>query len=283
MARRGDDGYLAALISFGSGLVIIAVATALLPSGRRGARAVITALRTHSHPWWLFVGGACGALLVLSQGLAVTLLGVALFTVAVVAGQTLSGLLIDRRGLGSMPGQRLTGHRIAGTGLAVVAVVLAMSANLDTDVPWWLLIMPFVAGLGIAFQQAVNGQVRQLSSVAAASLGNFVVGTVVLSLAFGVHTVLAGPPKPLPSEPWLYVGGAIGLLFIAVNAAIVKFTGVLLLGLTSLAGQLCASVVLDLVAAAPGHVLQPTTVIGAALTLVAVMIIASPKGLFSRR
>lgn len=263
--------------------MIIVIAAALMPSGRRGARAVLTALRTRSHPWWLFIGGACGALLVLSQGLAVTLLGVALFTVAVVAGQTLSGLLIDRRGLGSMSGQRLTGHRIVGTALAVVAVVVAMSANLDTDVPWWLLIMPFVAGLGIAFQQAVNGQVRQISSVAAASLGNFVVGTTVLALAFGVHTALAGPPDPLPNEPWLYVGGAIGLLFIAVNAAIVKFTGVLLLGLTSLAGQLCASVVLDLVAAAPGHVLQPTTVIGAALTLVAVLIIASPQGLFSRR
>ncbi|MGD7788854.1 DMT family transporter [Propionibacteriaceae bacterium Y1700] len=277
LAHRVDDGYLAALISFGTGLVLIGLATAPLPSGRRGVRAVITALRTRSHPWWLFAGGACGALLVLSQGLTVTLLGVALFTVAVVAGQTLSGLVIDRRGLGTMPGKRLTVPRVIGTGLALVAVVVAMSANLSTDVPWWLLIMPFVAGLGIAYQQAANGQVRQLSSVAAASLGNFVVGTTVLAIAFGVHVLAAGPPGPLPSEPWLYVGGAIGVLFIALNAAIVKWTGVLLLGLTSLGGQLTGSVLLDLVAPAPGHQLPVTTVIGAVLTLIAVVITALPQ------
>ncbi len=55
------------------------------------------------------------------------LLGVALFTVATVTGQTLSGLLVDRMGIGPAGKRSITGIRVIGSILTVAAVAWAVS------------------------------------------------------------------------------------------------------------------------------------------------------------
>jgi transporter family-2 protein len=277
LGRVLDDGYLAAVISFGSGLVLLCVAMLASRIGRTGLGRVVSTVRSGKAPLWYVLGGGAGAFLVLSQGLTASALGVALFTVATVCGQTLSGLLLDRRGIGTMLPKPLTVPRVAGSLLALVAVVWAVSAQLQGDIPVWMILMPFLAGLGIGWQQAVNGQVRGIAgSALTATFVNFVVGTAVLVVAFGVHTALAGPPSALPADPWLYVGGLIGVVFIAGAAVAVRITGVLLLGLGTIAGQLVMSLVLDLAVPAAGHTVAWTTVAGTALTLVAVAIASLP-------
>jgi bacterial/archaeal transporter family-2 protein len=98
---------------------------------------------------------------------------------------------------------------------------------------------------------------------------------VVLLAAFAVSLALRGlPGGVLPAEPWLYLGGPIGVTFIAVAAAVVRLTGVLLLGLATVAGQVVGAVLLDLLLPAAASRPDATTLIGAALTLVAVAIAA---------
>ena len=58
---------------------------------------------------WQLLGGVAGASLVASQGITVGTIGVALFVVAVVAGQTSSGLAVDHAGLGPPAGARSPG------------------------------------------------------------------------------------------------------------------------------------------------------------------------------
>ena len=53
-------------------------------------------------------------------------------------------------------------------------------------------------------------------------------------------------PQALPAEPWLYLGGVLGFAYILLGATIVAHTGVLLLGLGSVLGQLVTSVIIDL-------------------------------------
>lgn len=269
------DGVLAALISFAIGFVIVIVALLFLPSGRRGIGTVVRGLKDRSIPWVYVLGGACGAYFVFAQGIVAAVLGVALFSIAVVAGQMLSGLLIDRRGLGSMAAKPVTPLRIVGALLAFAAVIFAGSSQLTGDFAGWMLVIPFLAGFGIAWQQAVNGQVREASgSMAAATFVNFVVGTAVLLAATLVHSVWAGWPSALPSNPLLYLGGVVGVFFIAAATVIVPLTGVLLFALGAIAGQLLTSVLLDLVVPAAGHPLTIQTVVGAAVTLVAVALAA---------
>jgi bacterial/archaeal transporter family-2 protein len=272
------DGFAAAVISFGSGLVIILIGLIFLPRGRRGVVRVATAVRQRDIPFWHLLGGAAGAFLVLSQGLVAATLGVALFSVGIVAGQTIGGTVVDRRGLGTMPARALTVQRVVGSVLALLAVILAASTQVSTSVPVWMLVLPFLAGLLQSLQQAVNGQVRAVSeSVATATLGNFIVGTVVLVAAFVIHSAIAGWPTRLPAEPWLYLGGAIGVIFIAVSAAIVRSIGVLLLSLATIAGQLVTSLLLDLFAPTSREGVTLATILGTTLTLVAVVIATLPS------
>ncbi|HWH98159.1 MAG TPA: DMT family transporter [Pseudolysinimonas sp.] len=277
LGHRLGDGFLAAFISFGSGLVILAVASLVWRPGRQGIVRVVVALREHSIPWWLVLGGAGGALYVLGQGLTVAALGVALFTIAVVCGQTVSSLLLDHRGLARMPSTPATPRRILGAALAVVAVGIAVSDRLQPDAPYLALLIPLAAGLLVGWQQAVNGQVRQVAGSAfTATLGNFLAGTVVLGIALLVHVAVAGWRVDPVGDWWLYLGGLVGCVFIAAQSVIVRMTGVLRLGLALLAGQLVASVAFDLLVPVSGAGLHLVTVIGCVLGLVAVVVAALP-------
>lgn len=273
LGRQLGDGFTAALISFGSGLVILVIALAFAPAGRRGLGRVRTALRDGELRWWYVCGGAAGAFLVLSQGLTAAVLGVALFTVAIVAGQTVSGLVFDRIGLGPGGKRLLTASRVVGAVLALVAVTWAVSAQLSGSVPLWMLVLPLIAGLGLGWQQAVNGRVRVSSgSALTATFLNFLVGTAVLLVLMVVHSALVGWPTSLPTAPWLYLGGAIGCIFIGGSALLVRVTGVLVLGLATVAGQLLAALLLDVVAPADAHPVAWSTVAGTLLALVAVAV-----------
>lgn len=277
LGQRLGDGFLAAFISFGSGFVILALASLVWRPGRRGIVRVVVALRERSIPWWLVLGGAGGAVFVLGQGLTVGVLGVALFTVAVVCGQTVSSLLLDHRGIARMPATPATPRRVLGAALAVVAVGVAVSDRLRPDAPYLALVIPLAAGLLVGWQQAVNGQVRQVAGSAfTATFGNFLVGTLVLGIALLVHVVATGWTADPVGDWWLYLGGLVGCVFIAAQAVIVRTTGVLLMGLALLAGQLMASVGFDLLLPVSGGGIHVVTVVGSALVLVAVAVAAFP-------
>jgi transporter family-2 protein len=99
----------------------------------------------------------------------------------------------------------------------------------------------------------------------------------VLVVAGLVHESIVGWPTHLPGNPVLYLGGLTGTLFIALSTIVVRTTGVLLLGLGSVAGQLVTSLLLDLTLPVDGRVVAWTTIAGTLLTLVAVAIAAVPS------
>ncbi|BCJ58568.1 DMT family transporter [Micromonospora endophytica] len=276
LAGRLGDGLAAAVVSFGLGLLLLSVLVPATRSGRRGLRALRGALTGGLLRPWQCLGGACGAFLVFTQGATVGTLGVAVFTVAVVAGQSGSSLAVDRAGIGPSGRQPVTGARLGGAVLTVVAVLLAVGDRLGDPATLGLALLPLVAGIGVAWQQAVNGRVRMATeSTLTATFVNFTVGTTVLLAAFAVSVALRGrPPGSLPAEPWLYLGGPVGVVFIAVAATVVRFTGVLLLGLATIAGQVIGAVLLDALfptaASRPGA----ATLLGALLTLAAVALAA---------
>ncbi|WP_189040496.1 DMT family transporter [Micromonospora sonchi] len=276
LGARLGDGLAAAVVSFGLGLLVLSVLVPATRGGRRGLRALRDALTSGTLRPWQCLGGACGAFLVFTQGATVGALGVAVFTVAVVAGQSGSSLAVDHAGIGVGGRQPVTAARLGGAVLTVAAVLLAVGDRLGQPATVGLAVLPLLAGVGVAWQQAVNGRVRMVSgSTLTATLVNFTVGTVVLLVAFGVSLALrGGPPGSLPSEPWLYLGGLIGVAFIAVAAAVVHFTGVLLLGLATIAGQVVGAVLLDVLLPTAASRPDGTTLLGALLTLVAVAIAA---------
>lgn len=284
LGARLHDGIAAATVSFGSGLLILVIAFGFSGRLRAGAAQVRQALSAGTLRPWHLLGGLCGAFFVACQGLTVGAIGVTAFTVAVVAGQLLSSLVVDRLGVSPSGRTPITALRFGGAALAVLAVLiagagrsgappgaLAVPDSLRGAPTALLIILPALAGIGLAWQQAVNGRVGEVGGPLSATLVNFCVGLVALVVIEAVILFGSGLPTEFPTQPWLYLGGLIGIAFIALAAITVRWTGVLLLALTSVAGQLLTSIALDIATPTTAG-LSTTAVIGSALTVFAVAI-----------
>ncbi|WP_227978922.1 DMT family transporter [Nocardia spumae] len=283
LGDRLNDGIAAAVVSFGSGLILLLVVTGFSGRMRAGLDAIRRSLRAGPLRWWHLLGGLCGAFFVASQGLSVVTIGVTAFTIAVVAGQLSSGLVVDRLGVGPAGVTPVTPVRLGAAVLAVGAVGVAALGRSGGEsgsggaVAYLLIALPALAGLGLAWQQAVNGRLATVGGPVPATAINFATGTAGLLVVEAAQIARIGLPTEFPTAPWLYLGGAIGVFFIAVAALIVRWIGVLLFGLTSVSGQLICSVVLDGLAPT-GTRLSPLTVIGCVLTLFAAVIAVIGQG-----
>lgn len=122
-------------------------------------------------------------------------------------------------------------------------------------------------------RQAVNGRVKDAASSAiTATIVSYGLGTLALVVVAQVHHGTAPDLGTFPDELWLYGGGALGCLFIAGSAIVVRFTGVLVLGLSIVAGQLVCALMLDALAPSSGAGITPFTLAGTVLALAAVMV-----------
>ena len=290
LGARLNDGIAASVVSFSTGLVVMILISLLLPRGRAGLARILPAVRSRAFPRIYVLAGGIGALFVFAQSFTVGILGVALFTVATVTGQTVSGLLVDRLGIGPAGRKPVTGIRIVGCLLTIAAVAWAVSPRFSGGAggaggasdggPAGLLLpllLPVAAGFLMSFQQAMNGTATvHYGTPIAATLVNFVAGSVVLWTAYAIKLAVAGAGNPLPAEWWYYVGGPMGCVFIGLGALLVRSLGVLVTGLGMIAGQLLGSLALDVILPAPGTVVAPATVLGTILTLAAIILATLP-------
>lgn len=277
LAHRIGSGpraaFAAALISFGSGLVVLAVMVAANPRHRARARVLVDALRSGRLRPVESVGGLLGALIVASQGLTVATIGVAVFSVALTAGQASSALLVDHLGIGPAGRQAVSASRAVAAAFAVVAVVLASWSALVDAFSWKVALftaIPFLAGAGSSLQQALNGRVARIADPLVTTLNNFVVGTAGLLVAFALSLAAHGSLERLPGQWWLYVGGLIGMGFIWLAAWLVHVHGVLVLGLCTIAGQVIGAEIIQ--AVVDGRAPSASAIAAAALTVVGVVI-----------
>ena len=281
----------AALVSFSSGLAVMLLVWLLLPAGRRSVARIPAAVRGGHVRWWQMLAGMIGAVFVFAQALAIPVIGVAVFTVAVVTGQMLGGMTLDRLGWTPAGVQRISPRRLGGAVLAFAAVVTVVWPSLrEAGSPGaWLLLalVPMAAGMATSGQQVMNGQqTAHYGNPIPATLLNFVAGTALLAAATGVVAVASGGLAPLPGTWWMYTGGPLGCVFIALGAFLVPRVGAFLTTLGMVGGQLLGSLLLDVVAPAPGSHVTGLTVAGTLGALVAMVIASTPRlpaGLRRRR
>ena len=287
-ARVTGSGLEAAVVSFGSGWILLTVLLLAWRPMRAGLSGVVDAIRSGALRPWQIMGGFLGAFFVFVQSLSVPVVGVAVFTLAVVAGQSANSLVVDRSGLGPAGKQPITGARVLSAVLAVVAVAVAVSDRVTEPSEAWIppIVASCVAGLAIAVQQALNGRVGAAAkSGFSAAWVNFTLGCLLLGAAFGVAWAVTDyDPVALPPGPWwLYTGGAIGVLFIATAAWVVQKLGVLLFALTAIMGQIIGALLLDWIWPRPGTTFHVMLIAGALLAALAVAVGALPSLLARRR
>ena len=270
------NGVQAALVSFGSGLFIIAIVAIFSPSIKEGARNLKGAVARKELPKWTLFAGALGGSFVAVQTHIVPLIGVAIYSVASIAGQTAASLVVDRIGLTGGGKKHITPRRIAAALFTVFAVFISVFDRLDgRDLSIFAVIMGCVAGAIVGVQRALNGQINEHSHQSfTTSFLNFIMGTTFL-LIFLTILVAVGPTEfvPLPAGPWwIYTGGVIGVIYIAFTSTIVQHLGVLTFTLFSVGGQLVGSLLIDLYSPTDGVNISVYLVSGIVMTYFGVVV-----------
>lgn len=259
----------AALWNFATGWLMLS-ASFLLPAPRHALAESYRAYRRAHLAWWAFFGGVFGATFVASQGLSVPIVGVAMFTIGSVAGQTVGALLVDRAGVGPAGVVPWSGPRAAAGVAALAGVAIAVSGRIGGSA---FTVVPLVGGMAVSVSAAINGRVAVASrNVLTTGWINFTWGVVVLTGLALVRLLLGNEPAPLlvPGMPWWgYVGGVTGTAYVVASALAVRHLGVLVTMLCVLTGQLSGSIALDLAAASTRHLVTPWLLAGTAITFVA--------------
>ena len=268
-----QNGMLAALISFGSGLLIVTAILLFSPKAQSNLSTLRAAVTSGRLPWWNLFAGAIGGFFVITQGVVAGVIGIALFSVGVVFGQAVSALVIDGNGLLGMTKRPIGMARIVGTQVALFGLVLASDLTNYAFSP--LVLLPLFAGAGIGFQQAMNGRLgKAAKSPTLATFLNFLTGTAFIAIAMLVVQGGITLPETLPGNPLLYIGGIVGVVFIYVQVVVVPKIGALAMGISLLVGQLSGSLALDHLIPVAQRELTLVSILGLLLVLAGATVVA---------
>ncbi len=269
-----DNGLAAALVSFLTGLAIVSVLVFGFKREREALFGVFEAIKNKQLVTWELMGGVLGGFFVAAQSAVVPQIGVALFTIAVVAGQTISSLLVDKVGMTPSGKERITKPRIFGAVATLIAVAIAVFPDLtNSEFRFLPLTFALIVGVFASFQQGMNGRVNVVGKrpLATAWL-NFVSGTIVVVIALSVDLALGATIEPLPGNFWVYTGGAAGLIFVAVSAYIIKHLGVLNFSILNIAGQLVGAILIDWLAPTKAGSLNGYLIFGTVMTIISIAV-----------
>jgi transporter family-2 protein len=270
------DSLEAALVSFSTGLLFVSGIALVRQDVRAGFRQIFTAINLNKMPAWTITAGILGASFVAMQTYVVPIAGVALFTVASLAGQTAISLWIDKSALSGGTKTLITKRRVVAAIITVLAVVLSAWDRFElSNFSIIALGLAFFAGSWVGVQRALNGRINSHSNKSfATSWLNFITGTSFLLLLlllrslFTDHSILNFQTAPL----WMFLGGSIGVIYIALSSHIVQHLGVLEFTLFSVGGMLIGSLLIDLLLPTPGTVISPFLIAGIALTYLGVVV-----------
>jgi len=276
LSYRLDSAPQAALVSFSSGLFFITIYAIFSPKIKEGLRRLKDSVSSGEIPKIRLLAGSLGGAFVALQTSVVPLIGVALYSVASIAGQSAVSLLVDRIGLTGGGVKLISPRRIAAAFITVIAVLVSVLDKLEADnFQLFALLLAVIAGALVGVQRALNGQINEHSQNSyTTSLLNFITGTSFLTL-FIIILIAVGRVElqPLPIGPWwIYTGGVIGVIYIAATSLIVQHLGVLTFTLFSVGGQLIASLLLDIYSPTQGVSVSWYLVSGIAMTYIGVLV-----------
>ena len=276
LSHQLGNGLEAALVSFGSGLVIIVLISFFNPSIKEGIRNLREAVQEKKIARWKLFAGMLGGTWVAVQTHIVPLIGVAIFSVASIAGQATASLIVDRIGLTGGGKKLLSKRRVAAALITVLAVLLSVLDRLDaSNLSKFAVFLGVITGALGGIQRAMNGEINEYSHQSfTTSLLNFIMGTtflvvllIVMILAKRIELV------PLPSGPWwIYTGGVIGVIYIAFSSTIVQHLGVLNFTLFSVGGQLVGSLAIDVLYPTDGVQISAYLISGIVMTYLGVIV-----------
>jgi transporter family-2 protein len=278
-----ENALVTALINFGSGLLILGAMMLLSRPIRQGFISIPRLVREGNLKRWQLIGGLSGAFFVASQSSLVQVIGVAIFTVAAVAGQTSAALLVDKVGIGPAGKQPVTVARIVAAILGIMGVLISvLGQDSAGQFAFGAVLISFAAGALVSTQPALNGQIaNQTGQPAAAAMVNFIVGFITLVIVYLIVQQVSPQGFNVPPMPWenpvIWLGGPFGVLFVLTAAFMAKTLGVFLFTLTSVVGQLSGAILMDVLFPTASTNITWQLLLGISITGAAVVLASGKK------
>ena len=273
LSKDIHNGIAAALISFLSGWLFVIIVCILWKPDRNGLANIWKALRTRRLKPWEVIGGMGGGFFVAIQSSSVPIIGVAIFTICAVGGQTITSMIVDLIGLSPSGKHKVTPVRAITAIVTLISVTIAVYPDLQSATFRFApILLAIIVGVVVSFQQAINGRVNVVSTrPLATTFVNFLMGSTVLTIALMINLARGGTIGALPTNFVVYLGGIIGVIYIAVSAFTVRHIGILNMILFSVTGQLIGALLLDWLAPAANTKVTSYLLTGTAMTLGAVV------------
>jgi transporter family-2 protein len=278
-----ENPLITALINFTTGLIVLSVMMIFSRPIRQGFISIPRLVREGRLKRWQLFGGLSGAFFVASQSSLVQVIGVAIFTVAAVAGQTSAALLVDKAGIGPAGKQPVTLMRIGAAILGIVGVLVSVLGQDSTgQFAFGAVLISFAAGALVSTQPALNGQIaNHTGQPAAATMVNFIVGFITLVVVFAIAQQVNPQSFNVPPMPWenpvIWLGGPFGVLFVLTASFMAKTLGVFLFTLTSVVGQLSGAILMDVLFPTASTNITWQLLLGISITGAAVVLASGKK------
>jgi transporter family-2 protein len=278
-----ENPLITALINFTTGLIVLSVMMIFSRPIRQGFISIPRLVREGRLKRWQLFGGLSGAFFVASQSSLVQVIGVAIFTVAAVAGQTSAALLVDKAGIGPAGKQPVTLMRIGAAILGIVGVLVSVLGQDSTgQFAFGAVLISFAAGALVSTQPALNGQIaNHTGQPAAATMVNFIVGFITLVVVYAIAQQVNPQSFNVPPMPWenpvIWLGGPFGVLFVLTASFMAKTLGVFLFTLTSVVGQLSGAILMDVLFPTASTNITWQLLLGISITGAAVVLASGKK------
>jgi transporter family-2 protein len=124
------------------------------------------------------------------------------------------------------------------------------------------IVAAFLAGVARTLARTFNARLSSATGVMAGALWNHLIGTACAALAFLAWGAEVSGLMGLEVEPWAYLGGALGLVFVALSNLVAPRMSAFAMSVMAFLGQLGTGLLLDLLL---GRELSPAKMLGAAL------------------
>ena len=204
---------------------------------------------TH-RPKWIYLGGAIGVFTTVFQNLAFTYISITSVIALGLLGQTVTSLVIDSSGLFGMEKRPLPRYAFIGLGLSVFGIFVMLDTSVTTAALGAAI--SFASGISMVLSRTANARLAEKTGALQGSLVNHLVGlpiTVILAFAVAAASGTSAAASAGGSfRPWIYFGGALGVVVVMLlNITVPKIPG-FQLTLLVFVGQVFTGILLDTVA-----------------------------------
>lgn len=246
---------LTSCTSFGLALILTSVVLLVLQGNL-----YIPLGRIAAEPWWIWMGGICGNIILVFSILCLPKLGSVETVVFLVLGQIISGLVIDNFGMFGSTAIPMTLLRSLGAILVFAGVLATTLGDSGSELHSYngkgnniYRMLDFIAGIACSVQIAVNGRLGEVAglsfratfvSMLVALTGALVLVLIIL-IVKGKGGVIDYSKPVIRGRPWMWMGGLCSFTIVGGNVILHALMGTGLATIINILGQTVAGVAID--------------------------------------